>query len=70
MTIMPDFLVCQELDLAKPVLNDISVMQKQCESMYIAHFLSSLPFSLDSVCVELIGSKELPSLSEVFSHFR
>ncbi|GFZ18600.1 hypothetical protein Acr_27g0003390 [Actinidia rufa] len=59
--------VCDELDLAKPFLIDISVMQKQRESMCIACFLSGLPYSFDYVSAKLLGSKELPSLSKVFS---
>ena len=60
----------QELDLVEPVLIDISMMQKWHESMCIARFLSGLPSSFDFVRAQLLGSKGLPSLSEVFSHLR
>ena len=52
--------VCQELDLAEPVSIDISVMQKQRESMRVAHFLSGLPSSFDYVCALLLGFKKYP----------
>ena len=38
--------------------------------MHASRFLCGLPFSFNSVCVQLLGSKELPSLSEVFSRLR
>ncbi|GFZ00474.1 hypothetical protein Acr_14g0001090 [Actinidia rufa] len=38
--------------------------------MHSARFLCGLPFSFNSACVQLLGSKELPSLSEVFSRLR
>ena len=57
----------EELDLAKPVSAIIRVMQKQRESMRIVRLLSSLPSSFDSIHAQLLGSKELPSLSEALS---
>ncbi|GFY85573.1 hypothetical protein Acr_04g0003110 [Actinidia rufa] len=45
-------------------------MQKQRESIRFTHFLSGLHSSFDSVHAQLLGSKELLYLSEVFSSFR
>ena len=58
---MLGFAVCQELDLDELVLTDISVMQKQCESMRASHFLSGLPSNFDIVYAQLLFLKELPS---------
>ena len=38
--------------------------------MHVARFLSGLPSSFDPVKSQILGSKELPSLSEVFSRLQ
>ena len=45
-------------------------MQKQRESMRVACFLSRLSSTFDYVRTQILGTKELPSLIEVFSPFR
>ena len=57
---------CQELDLAESVLTDISEMQKQHESMRVAHAIKLVYLLVLTLFVLLLGSKDLPSLSEVF----
>ena len=52
--------VCQELDLAEPVSTDISVMQKQRESMRVAHFLSSLSFNFHLFVLSFLVLRNYP----------
>ncbi|GFY99476.1 tetratricopeptide repeat (TPR)-like superfamily protein [Actinidia rufa] len=59
--------VCEELDLAEPVSADISILQKQRESMRVACFLFGFPSNFDSVHAQLLTSKELPSLIVVLA---
>ena len=51
-------------------LSKYSVMRHQRESMHVARFLSGLPSSYDPVRSQILGARNLPSLSEVFSHLR
>ena len=57
------------LEELNPISANIKAMKKR-ESMHVTRFLSSLPSSCDSVCSQILGIKELPSLDEVFSRFR
>ncbi|GFY81342.1 hypothetical protein Acr_01g0011510 [Actinidia rufa] len=45
-------------------------MHRQHEFMWVARFLSGLPSSLDGARSQILGAKELSSLSEVFSLLR
>ena len=54
--------------LSGPIFSDIAAMERQQKYMWVAHFLSSLISSFDGVQPQILGAKELPSLSEVFSH--
>lgn len=51
---------------SKPISSNVAVMQRQHESMWVGHFLSGL-LSFDGARSQILGSKELPSLSEIFS---
>ena len=46
---------------------DVTAMKLQCESMRFARFLSALLSSFDGARSQILGAKELPSLSKVFS---
>ena len=52
--------VCQKLDLADPVSTGISVMQKQRESMRVAHFLSDLLPILTMFVLSILGLRNFP----------
>ena len=45
-------------------------MKKQRDSMHVAHFLSGLPKSLNTIKSQILASPNLPSLSEVFGRLR
>ncbi|GFZ09696.1 hypothetical protein Acr_21g0002950 [Actinidia rufa] len=55
----------EELDLAKTISTNISVMQMRVHARCSSLMWSASSF--DSVRAQLLGTKELPSLSEVFS---
>ena len=59
---------CEEIRMSDPISSDIAAMERQQKYMWVAHFLSSLISSFDGVQPQILGAKELPSLSEVFSH--
>ena len=40
-------------------------MRRQRKSMDVAHFLSNLPSSYDPIRSQILGARDLPSLSEV-----
>ena len=52
--------VCEELDLAKLVSTDISVMQKQPESMHVACFLSGLLPILTLIVLSFLVLRNFP----------
>ncbi|GFY86734.1 hypothetical protein Acr_05g0003730 [Actinidia rufa] len=60
--------ICEEIDLSEPMSSDVVVMKQQRESMRVVRFLPSLPSSFDGARSQILGAKELPSLSEIFSH--
>lgn len=62
--------VCDELDMAEPVTADVTVMRRQRDSMRVARFLSALPSSFEGARSQILSSKALPPLSEVFHRLR
>ena len=60
--------ICVELNIYQPISFYIKTMKKQQYFMHVV--LSSLPMTLDLVKSQLLVSKDLPSLSEVFDRLR
>ena len=60
--------ICVELNIYQPISFDIKTMKKQQYYMHVV--LSSLPMTLDLVKSQLLVSKDLPSLGEVFDRLR
>ena len=60
-------LVCEEIRLSGPISSDIAAMEWQRESMWVTRFLFGLPSFFDGARSQILGAKEVPSLSEVFS---
>ncbi|XP_058204766.1 uncharacterized protein LOC131318807 isoform X2 [Rhododendron vialii] len=52
--------ICEELNICEPISSDIQV----------ARFISGASSTYDPVSPQLLGSRDLPSLSEVFSRLR
>ncbi|GFY98224.1 hypothetical protein Acr_12g0007650 [Actinidia rufa] len=59
--------VCEEIDYSESISSDIVVMQRERESIWVACFLYDLPSSFDGARPQILGAKDLPSLSEVFN---
>ena len=59
---------CEEIRLSDLIFSDIVATERKLESMWVTRFLSGLPSSFDGARTQILGAKELPSLSEVFSH--
>ena len=61
--------MAQEINMSEPISSDIAVMQRR-ESMWLTRFLSGFLSSFDCDRPQILGAKEFPSLSKVFSHLR
>ena len=62
------WVVCMEISLSEPMSYDVTVMQQQRESMWVARFLSDLLSSFDGARSHILPGT--PSLGEVFSRLR
>lgn len=62
--------VYEELNIYRYSGYDTHVMRCQRENLNVVRFLFGLPTSFDPVCHQLLGRRELPHLSEVFSYLR
>ena len=50
----------------RPISSNVKTMKKQRDYMQVSYFLSSLPKILELMKSQILASKDLPSLSEVF----
>ncbi|GFY92733.1 hypothetical protein Acr_08g0011290 [Actinidia rufa] len=56
--------ICEEIDLSEPITANVVAMKQQHEPMRVAHFLSVLPSLFNGARSQILGAKELPSLSK------
>ncbi|XP_058219066.1 uncharacterized protein LOC131329730 [Rhododendron vialii] len=62
--------ICEELNICEPISSDVKVMRRQRERMQVARLISGASSTYGPVLNHLLGSRDLPSLSEVFSRIR
>ncbi|XP_058180814.1 uncharacterized protein LOC131299213 [Rhododendron vialii] len=62
--------ICEELNICEPISSDVQVMRRQRERMQVARFISGTSSTYGPVRNHLLGSRDLPSLGEVFSRIR
>ncbi|XP_058197539.1 uncharacterized protein LOC131313314 [Rhododendron vialii] len=62
--------ICNELDICEPLSIDIQVMRRQRDRMRVTRFLSGASFDFGPMDNQILGSHDLPSLSEVFNRLR
>ncbi|XP_058190207.1 uncharacterized protein LOC131307603 [Rhododendron vialii] len=62
--------ICNELDICEPLTADIQVIRRQRERMRVTRFLSGASSTFGPVGNQILGNRDLPPLSEVFSRLR
>lgn len=62
--------ICKEWDMYQPLSTDLQKMGKQRQDVDVVRFLLGLKPEYESVRAQILGSSDLPSLPEVFSHIQ
>ncbi|XP_058193764.1 uncharacterized protein LOC131310639 isoform X2 [Rhododendron vialii] len=63
--------ICEELNICEPISTDVQLMRRQRKRMQVTRFISGVSSTTyGPVSNQLLGSQDLPSLSEVFSRLR
>ncbi|XP_058190221.1 uncharacterized protein LOC131307612 [Rhododendron vialii] len=62
--------ICNELDICEPLTADIQVIRRHRERMRVTRFLSGASSTFGLVGNQILGNRDLPPLSEVFSRLR